>query len=224
MSLCAPFLAFDPVTQFLVGVCVIPKACSLFNIGCSELGSAIPLYHILSVLSIAAGAFVLGTARPAGGAAAEKSSDIAYWGPLPVGSWIILFNCLVYGFTFRLDKAAVLGAGVPMYYMFQRLVMGCTTLTGARAAGHLTRSVLNRFLRPRLAMLLVGICVADAVYMLSLYKAVSLISPVYVTAIKRGGGVLVSSLVGAVLFNERIRGRELPIATICIATILLCLK
>ena len=40
--------------------------------------------------------------------------EIKYLGPLPVGSWIILFNCVIYGFTFRLDKAAVQAAGTKM--------------------------------------------------------------------------------------------------------------
>ena len=42
---------------------------------------------------------------------------VKYLGPLPVGSWLILFNCFIYGFTFRLDKAAVGAAGKEVYYM-----------------------------------------------------------------------------------------------------------
>jgi multidrug transporter EmrE-like cation transporter len=47
------------------------------------------------------------------------------------------------------------------------------------------------------------------------------ISPVYVTAIKRGGGVLVSSLAGIVLFGENLEGRTLPIAIIVAAVVML---
>ena len=38
-------------------------------------------------------------------------------------------------------------------------------------------------------------------------KAVSLISPVLVSAVKRGGGIVVSALFGAVFFGEKLRGR-----------------
>ena len=37
LSLCAPFLAFDPVMQFLVGVVVVPVACAKLGVGCSEI-------------------------------------------------------------------------------------------------------------------------------------------------------------------------------------------
>ena len=72
--------------------------------------------------------------------------------------------------------------------------------------------------------LLVAICISDAIYMLSLYKAVDLIGPVYVSAIKRGGGVLVSSLIGALFFGESSRGREIPVLTIVTGVVFLCLK
>ena len=37
LSMCAPFLAFDPVMQFIVGIIVVPIACAKFNVGCSEI-------------------------------------------------------------------------------------------------------------------------------------------------------------------------------------------
>ena len=37
-------------------------------------------------------------------------------------------------------------------------------------------------------------------------QAFAWISPVYVTAIKRGGGILLSSLLGVVLFSESLAG------------------
>ena len=117
LSLCAPFLAFDPVMQFVVGVAVIPLTCKFLNVGCAELKSSIPLYHFLSVVSIASGAFVLGRAAKVGAPVKNKDGtlrEIKYIGPLPVGSWIILFNCVIYGFTFRFDKAAVQAAGTKM--------------------------------------------------------------------------------------------------------------
>ena len=108
--------------------------------------------------------------------------------------------------------------------MYGRLIMAATTLMGARAAGQMTPSSTQALLKPRSLRLLSLICASDAVYMLSLYKAVSLISPVYVSAIKRGGGVLVSSLIGALLFGEPSRGREVPILTIVAGVVLLCMK
>jgi len=62
MSLCAPFLAFDPVMQFVVGTCVVPLTCAWFNMGCDELKASIPLYHIMAVATVASGAFALGRA------------------------------------------------------------------------------------------------------------------------------------------------------------------
>ena len=75
-----------------------------------------------------------------------------------------------------------------------------------------------------MAGLLALACALDAVYMLSLYKAVTLISPVYVAAIKRGGGVLASSLIGATVFGESLRGRSLPVLAISAGVVLLCMK
>jgi len=65
MSLCAPFLAFDPVMQFIVGACVVPVTCAYLSMGCGELkgeGEGIPMYHVLSVATIASAAFALGRA------------------------------------------------------------------------------------------------------------------------------------------------------------------
>ena len=54
-------------------------------------------------------------------------------------------------------------------------------------------------------------------------QAFAWISPVYVTAIKRGGGILLSSLLGTILFGESMAGRIQPIITICIGVTFLCL-
>lgn len=71
---------------------------------------------------------------------------------------------------------------------------------------------------------MLALCVCDAIYMLSLYKAVTLISPVYVAAIKRGGGVLLSSLLGLTFFGESMQGRLGPVLAISSGVVLLCLK
>jgi hypothetical protein len=49
--------------------------------------------------------------------------------------------------------------------------MAATTLMGSRAAGQLTRRSFAAFTtKPRVLALLLSICAADAIYMLSLYK------------------------------------------------------
>jgi hypothetical protein len=73
MSLCAPFLAFDPVMQFVVGVGVLPHTCgsayffftvarfvpfltthrvAVFEFGCDEMKTSFPTHHIMSVVCI----------------------------------------------------------------------------------------------------------------------------------------------------------------------------
>jgi hypothetical protein len=62
MSLCAPFLAFDPVMQLLVGVVFMPAACSLVGLGCEDGSARYPAYHLASLACVAYGAFLLGSA------------------------------------------------------------------------------------------------------------------------------------------------------------------
>ena len=59
--------------------------------------------------------------------------------------------------------------------------------------------------------------------MLSLYAAFAAISPVYVTAIKRGGGVLLASFASMFFFDEPLAGRGFPIAAIVAGVTMLCL-
>jgi hypothetical protein len=73
MSLCAPFLAFDPVMQLLVGVIFMPAACSLVGLGCEDGSARYPAYHLASLACVAYGAFLLGTAS---GKAAGKVGSI----------------------------------------------------------------------------------------------------------------------------------------------------
>lgn len=107
---------------------------------------------------------------------------------------------------------------------YGRLIMAATTMGGSCAAGGLTKEKLAPFATPKVASKLALVCCLDAVYMLSLYKAVTLISPVYVAAIKRGGGVLMSSLIGVSCFGESVTGRLPPIFAIAAGVVLLCLK
>ena len=59
MSLCAPFLAFDPVMQLVVGQLFMPVLCPLIGLGCDEVGAAYPWRHIAALGSVVAGAFFL---------------------------------------------------------------------------------------------------------------------------------------------------------------------
>lgn len=52
------------------------------------------------------------------GSKAPSGKTVTYVGPLPLGSWLILFNCFIYGFTFRLDRSAVQAGGKSVYYMY----------------------------------------------------------------------------------------------------------
>uniref|UniRef100_A0A7S4PAL4 EamA domain-containing protein n=1 Tax=Guillardia theta TaxID=55529 RepID=A0A7S4PAL4_GUITH len=222
ISLCAPFLAFDPVMQFLVGVAVMPLACKMIEFGCDEAKTSYPPYHILSVGCIAYGAFLLGKGiAPKGSSGNVKEAKML--GPLPLGSWFILINCVIYGFTSRLDKVAIKSAGKTLYYAYGRLLMASTTLGGSFMSGGLTFRELKKFMAPPVLLLIFAICLSDAIYMLSLYQAFAWISPVYVTAIKRGGGILLSSLLGVLLFSESVAGRFVPIVTICSGVTFLCL-
>eukprot|EP00933_Yihiella_yeosuensis_P008872 TRINITY_DN11456_c0_g1_i1.p1 TRINITY_DN11456_c0_g1~~TRINITY_DN11456_c0_g1_i1.p1 ORF type:complete len:111 (-),score=23.01 TRINITY_DN11456_c0_g1_i1:65-397(-) len=78
-------------------------------------------------------------------------------------------------------------------------------------------------LRGPVAVRVLGICISEALYMLALFKAISLISPVYVTAVKRGGGVLLSALIGVVFFGESIHRKELPLLAVATGVTFLCL-
>ena len=51
----------------------------------------------------------------------SKAERVA--GVLPAGSWYILFNCLMYGFTSRLDKVAIAESSKTVYYALGRVIM-----------------------------------------------------------------------------------------------------
>jgi hypothetical protein len=147
ISLCAPFLAFDPVMQFVVGVAIMPMTCGLLRIGCDEAKSSYPPYHVLSVACIAYGAFLLGfsgKSSPAKG----TGPPVKYLGPLPMGSWYILLNCVIYGFTSRMDKVAIKSAGKTLYYAYGRILMASTTLGGSLMSGGMTGKELRKVRHP----------------------------------------------------------------------------
>lgn len=154
----------------------------------------------------------------------RRLPNIEYLGPLPLGSWLILLNCVIYGVTSRLDRAATLAASKEVYYMYGRLIIAATTLSSSIGAHGAAKKSLAPFLQPKVAWLLTCVCVFDAIYMLSLYKAFTLISPVYVSAIKRGGGVILSSLIGVLFFREPASGLAVPLLAMSSGVIVLCIK
>lgn len=101
--------------------------------------------------------------------------------------------------------------------------MACTALGGSFAAGGLTRKEIGKLLVPSALAMLACVCAADALYQLSQYQAMAYISPVYVTAIKRGGGILLSAVMGILLFGESARGRVGPTCLIVFGVVFLCL-
>jgi len=127
---------------------------------------------------------------------------------------------VIYSVTSRLDKAAVLAAGSKTaYFTYGRFVMG----TAAFASAKPTKRTLRKFLNPHALVLLLSVCTAEGLYLLSMYEAFARVSPVYVTAIKRGGGLLFSAFASAIFFNESLTGRYLPIAAIVSGVVALCL-
>ena len=138
---------------------------------------------------------------------------------LPLGAWMILGNCCVYAVTSRLDKAAVRAAGKTLYYAYGRAIMSATCFLGARP----TAASVRELARPRTGSLIALTCAAEAVYMLALYQAFACISPVYVTAIKRGGGVLLASFASMFFFGEPLGSRGFPIFAIVAGVVALCL-
>lgn len=216
VSLCAPFLAFDPVFQFLVPTLVLPLICAL--LGCIAPEETFPAYHPAAVGCVAAGAFLLKqTASPA--RAKDLRRQRLFYG-LPLGTWFILGNCVIYSVTSRLDKAAVLAAGSKtLYFTYSRVVMGSTAMASAKPS----RRTLRKFFHPNVLVLLFSVCAAETLYLLSLYQAFAAISPVYVTAIKRGGGLLFSAVASSLFFSEPILHRAFPILAIVVGVVALCL-
>jgi len=235
LSLCAPFLAFDPVMQLLVGALVVPAAGLVLGFRCEEAAS-FTARHAFAVLSIAHGMLSLslagsqakapgrGLAGDGAGAGAGAAGGIR----LPRGAGLIILNCVLYAFTYRLDAAACRVSGSGPYFACCRLLMAAACLGSSlagigRSGGGLGASRFSPFLRPQVALCMLAVVAVDGFYMLSMYRAVSLVSPVFVSAVKRGGGVIVSAALGAAVFGERLAGRWVPLLTVAAGVTLLCL-
>ena len=180
------------------------------GIGCG-LTAEFPPYHPLAVVCVGTGAYLLASVAAKAAAKAKKSDSkvdarTAYG--LPIGAWMILGNCAIYSITSRLDKLAVLAAGKTLYYAYGRVIMASTCFLGVRPG----KEAVKELTQPKVASLVLMTCAAEAVYMLALYQAFACISPVYVTAIKRGGGVLLASHGG--VLESRPNSKKRPLFTI----------
>lgn len=235
LSLCAPFLAFDPVMQLAVGALVMPFLLSIVGLPCTE-GVTFTLRHAFAVASITQGMLALSFVSSQKQASSKKEEALETGSApaaasafrLPRGAGLIILNCFLYGFTYRMDARACRLATSTFYFACCRLLMAATCLFGSMACGREAGARMNLsqfapFLRPQVALRLLAVVFVDGFYMLSMYRAVSLISPVFVSAVKRGGGVLVSALLGSLLFGERLEGRWPPLLAVAVGVTLLCL-
>eukprot|EP00434_Breviolum_minutum_P035008 symbB.v1.2.030984.t1/scaffold3546.1/size54311/2 len=215
MSLCAPFLAFDPVIQLLVGSILLP----FIHLLCGDtslVATGLSLRKASAVLCIAAGMLALSMTEKAASHGGRA---------LPKGAGFIILNCFLYSATYRLDAAAVGVSSSLCLFAYCRLVMAvlCFIPSFTRTRKFDAPGENDGLWEPRTLALLLFVCVVDAAYMLSMYQAVSLISPVLVSAVKRGGGIVVSALFGAVFFGEKLEGRKQLLCVVAIGVMILCI-
>merc|ERR1712107_90966 len=218
MTSCAPFLALEPIAQLATSAAILPAFHLLLGLDFGNDGKGFGARHALAVLGIAQGIFCLSQQStsakrshllPGANCQTVRRNGLE----LPVGSRIIMFNCCLYCITCRLDKLAIQQAGsIFVFFAFDRLVMAPVCLLGGAADAPQVRrgssSRLAAYSRPPVAACLLAVCAIETIYMLSLFTAVSLISPVFVTSVKRGGGVVFSALLGRTLFGEQLAGRQ----------------
>ena len=81
----------------------------------------------------------------------------------------------------------------------------------ATAGGAARRTVTLLRACPALLLLLLGVAAMEALYMGCFYASLTLVSKVYVVAIKKGGNLLVTSVGGWLLFGEPHAGRVAPV-------------
>ncbi|CAK9000545.1 unnamed protein product [Durusdinium trenchii] len=141
---------------------------------------------------------------------------------LPKGAGFIILNCFLYSATYRLDAAAVGVSSSLCLFAYCRLIMAAMCFSSTRLWKRGREGDSTGLWEPRALLLLIFVCVVDAAYMLSMYQAVSLISPVLVSAVKRGGGIVVSALFGAIFFNEKLEGRKQLLFVVAVGVMILC--
>jgi drug/metabolite transporter (DMT)-like permease len=145
----------------------------------------------------------------------------------------VLFNCVIWSFTTKLDENATRVAGGWTYLTYGKLMTGAWALVGdkltmdkatkkdddkekkaAAAAGPV-------HLQPKVMLMLLGVACTEGLYMLCYYGAITRVSKVFVVAIKKGGGLLISAAFGVLFFGENVEGRVTPILAIVCGVVLL---
>ena len=76
-------------------------------------------------------------------------------------------------------------------------------------------------LQPKVMLMLLGVACTEGLYMLCYYGAITRVSKVFVVAIKKGGGLLISAAFGVLFFGENVEGRVAPILAIVSGVVLL---
>ena len=221
ISLCAPFNAALPVMQFLVSTFILHEP-------------QLPMHKVAGVFVVAAGASWLATrgAKPT-----SNAGDASFIGPLPTGAVIVLFNCVIWSFTTKLDENATRVAGGWTYLTYGKLMTGAWALLGDKltmdkaTAAKATKKDDDKekkaaaagpvHLQPKVMLMLLGVACTEGLYMLCYYGAITRVSKVFVVAIKKGGGLLISAAFGVLFFGENVEGRVAPILAIVSGVVLL---
>merc|ERR1740139_481170 len=215
ISSCAPFNAALPVFQLLVTSLVLRDEARL------------PAHRIAGVCVITGCAFWLAKVSK------QKAAGTGRAPLLPPGAPTVLAVCAIQSVSTKFDQMATkAGGGALVYLCYAKLLAGLWATLGAAAlsapappaggddaagkakaaiaGGAARRSVALLRARPAL-LLLLGVAAMEAVYMGCFYASLTIVSKVYVVAIKKGGNLLVTSVGGWVLFGEPHAGRVGPV-------------
>ena len=179
LSELAPYYGIEPATQYITAFLIDNKKQSTLFYG-------LPLGEI-GICLVTVGTFY--AKSPAG-----KTVGNIFSG-MPSGAKYIILNCFLCCITTRLAKVAVaLSGSLVLYFTCNHVVMACT------AYFTISPGFWNR--RPPTAVLLVA--VLEAVYLILFYQSLQTLPPAIVTTAKRGGGMIVTSVLGMLIFKERV--------------------
>eukprot|EP00438_Fugacium_kawagutii_P019373 Skav207913 [mRNA] locus=scaffold190:274453:283223:- [translate_table: standard] len=209
MSLCAPFLAFDPATRAVISYLVLPVVTWVALGGGAPLHLALSLRKASAVACIAAGMLALSLTEKAGalggpGALGDARRRVG------INSWFFRphFRCCLV--PSQVSSSLCL-------FAYCRLVMAAMCFSTRVTKGRSTEpEAATGLWEPRTLMLLLFVCVVDAAYMLSMYQVAWTNIPVLVSAVKRGGGIVVSAIFGAIFFGEKLEGRKQLLCVVAI--------
>eukprot|EP01060_Flectonema_neradi_P022854 TRINITY_DN31081_c0_g1_i1.p1 TRINITY_DN31081_c0_g1~~TRINITY_DN31081_c0_g1_i1.p1 ORF type:complete len:302 (+),score=36.63 TRINITY_DN31081_c0_g1_i1:36-908(+) len=176
LSEIAPYYGIEPVTQYVTSVVIdgTRKSTILYGVPLAEVGIC------LVSIGTAYGKSILSTN--------QRSS-------FPPGAKYIILNCFICCLTTRLAKIATsAGPSLVLYFTCNQLIMAVTSWF-ALSPGFWKQSP------PRSVVL---VAVLEGVYLILFYKALQTIPSAVVTTAKRGGGMVLTSAFGALLFQEKV--------------------